>query len=102
MNTAKFGLIITFIAKAGQRDALADHLAKAGESYGNEVGTEQFVVAISPTQPDAVTVIERYADHASHAAHENAAGYAEIRAKTGSFLAGPPTVLPLNIVGGKF
>ena len=101
MSNAAFGLIITFSAKAGQQAALAAHLSQAGASYANEPGTEQFVVATSPTQPDAVIVIERYSSHAAHATHEAAAGYAEIRAKTGQFLAGPPQVLPLMIASEK-
>jgi hypothetical protein len=33
--------------------------------------------------------------------HESAPGYAAIRAKTGEFLAGPPQVTPLSVIGGK-
>jgi quinol monooxygenase YgiN len=101
MNTATFGLVITFTAHPGMRDALVAHLVAAGQSYASETGTQQFVVATSPSAPDTVIVIERYADHAAHAKHEAALGYAAIRAKTGEFLAGPPQVLPLQIAGGK-
>lgn len=101
MPIATFGLIITFTARPGMRDALVTHLVSAGQSYTSEKGTQQFVVATSPTAPNTVTVIERYTDHAAHAEHEAAGSYAAIRAKTGEFLAGPPQVIPLQIAGGK-
>ena len=97
----RIALFITFKAKPGARDALAAHLAAAGRSYSTEAGTEAFVVAHSLTDPDAVLVYERYADEAAKAAHEAAPGYAGIREKTGTFLAGAPAVVPMAVVGGK-
>jgi quinol monooxygenase YgiN len=105
MNTVKqnqrTGVIITFKAKPGQRDALAQHLLEAARSYMIEQGTELFLINESPVDPDAIIVYESYSSDAAKAAHETASGYAEIRAKTGPFLAGPPQVTPLLPLGGK-
>lgn len=97
----KIAVLIKFKARPGTRDALTDHLVKAGESYTQEVGTEAFVVGTSPDDPDEVIVYERYLDAAAKAAHESEPGYAEIRQKTGSFLIGPPLTIPIVVIGGK-
>jgi quinol monooxygenase YgiN len=98
---AKIAVVIHFKAKPGQRDALAAHLASAGASYAAEAGTEAFMAHALLTDADTVVVYERYSSDAAKQAHENAPGYAAIRAKTGEFLAGPPQVIPLLVVGGK-
>lgn len=98
---SRIGVILTFTAKSGQRDGLAAHLLKAAESYAGEAGTELFTVNLSPSDPNAVIVVETYRDDAAHAAHEQAPGYAAIRQETGAFLAGPPAIQPLLPLGGK-
>jgi quinol monooxygenase YgiN len=100
-QTIRTGVIITFKARAGQRDALAAHLLSAAQSYAGEAQTELFTVNLSPIDPDAVIVIETYSSEAAKAAHEAAPGYPAIRAGTGAFLAGPPQVTPLLPLGGK-
>jgi quinol monooxygenase YgiN len=95
------GVIITFKAKPGQRDALAQHLLAAATSYASEHGTELFLISESPVDSDAVIVYESYSNDAAKSAHETAPGYNEIRAKTGPFLAGPPQVIPISPLGGK-
>jgi quinol monooxygenase YgiN len=97
----KLAVLIHFKARPGQRDALAAHLATAGTSYASEPGTESFMVHLSLTDTDTVLVYERYSSAAAKEVHESAPGYADIRAKTGSFLAGAPQVTPLAVVGGK-
>jgi quinol monooxygenase YgiN len=97
----RIGVIITFKAKPGRRDALAQYLLEAAKSYQGEQGTELFLISRSPVDPDAIVVYESYSSDAAKAAHESAAGYSEIRAKTGPFLAGRPQVLPLLPLGGK-
>jgi quinol monooxygenase YgiN len=100
-SNRRTGVIITFKAKPGQRDALAQHLLEAASSYSVEQGTELFLINESPVDPDAVIVYESYSSDAAKVAHESAPGYGEIRAKTGPFLAGPPQVMPLSPLGGK-
>jgi quinol monooxygenase YgiN len=97
----RIGVVIAFKAKPGQRDALANHLSSAAQSYRDEVGTELFIVSLSPVDPDSVIVFEVYASEAAKAAHEAAPGYATIRAGTGVFLAGAPKITPLITIGGK-
>jgi quinol monooxygenase YgiN len=94
-------ILIQFTAKPGQRDALLSHLVAAGQSYAAEEGTQVFAVHAALTDPNGVVVYERYASDAAKQAHEQAPGYAAIRAKTGEFLAGAPQVLPLRVAGGK-
>jgi quinol monooxygenase YgiN len=105
MNTSntnqRTGVVITFKAKPGQRNALAQHLLEAARSYAPEQGTDLFLISESPVDPDAVIVYESYASDAAKIAHETASGYGEIRAKTGIFLAGPPQVTPISPLGGK-
>jgi quinol monooxygenase YgiN len=101
LTNQRVGVIITFKAKPGQRDGLAQHLLEAAGSYAPEHGTDLFLISQSPVDPDAVIVYESYSSDAAKAAHESASGYSEIRAKTGPFLAGPPQVMPLLPLGGK-
>jgi quinol monooxygenase YgiN len=100
-TTQRTGVVITFKAKPGQRDALANHLLAAASSYAHEEGTELFLINKSPIDTDSIIVYECYSSNAAKAAHESSPGYAEIRAKTGLFLAGPPQVIPLLPLGGK-
>jgi quinol monooxygenase YgiN len=97
----KLAILIHFKAQPGRRDALARHLATAATGYASEAGTESFMVHLSLTDADTVVVYERYSSAAAKELHESAHGYAEIRAKTGAFLAGAPQVTPLTVVGGK-
>jgi quinol monooxygenase YgiN len=97
----KLALLIQFKAQPGQRAALAAHLAAAGAGYSSESGTESFMVHHSLSDGDTVVVYERYSSEAAKLLHESAPGYAAIREKTGSFLAGPPIVMPLGVIGGK-
>jgi quinol monooxygenase YgiN len=105
MNTInanqRTGVIITFKAKPGERDNLAQHLLEAARSYAAEQGTTLFLVSESTVDPDAVIVYESYTNEAAKVAHETAQGYSEIRAKTGPFLAGAPQVTPISPLGGK-
>jgi quinol monooxygenase YgiN len=97
----KVAVLIHFKAKPGQRDALATHLAAAGVSYAREPGTEAFIVHLSLTDADTVVVYERYSSATDKEVHERSPDYPAIRAETGAFLAGPPQVTPLAVVGGK-
>jgi quinol monooxygenase YgiN len=97
----KLAILIQFKAQPGKRDALAAHLAAAGTGYASETGTESFMVHLSLTDADTVVVYERYSSAAAKDFHESAPAYADIRAKTGSFLAGAPLVTPLAVIGGK-
>ena len=94
-------ILLTLRARAGKRDALAAHLAQAGASYAHEAGTEAFAVHASPVDPDVVHVYERYASADAQRLHESSADYAATRARTSEFLAGPPSVTPMLVVGGK-
>ncbi len=97
----KIGVFLQFRAKPGMRNELAIHLVQASESYADEAGTEVFTIHVSPVEPDTVLVYERYRDAQAKETHESAPGYAAIRDKTDTFLAGPPLALPLLYVGGK-
>jgi quinol monooxygenase YgiN len=98
---SRIGVLIHFVAKPGQRDALAAHLLQAASGYAAEQGTELFTISLSPRHDDEVVVFETYRDEAAKRAHESAPGYAAIRAATGEFLGGPPRVQPLLPLGGK-
>jgi quinol monooxygenase YgiN len=97
----KLAIIIEFSAQPGKASELAAHLAAAGQSYISEPGTEVFASHVSLVNPDVVVVYERYTNAAAKDMHKAAPGYAAIRAKTATFLAGPPKVTPLSLVGGK-
>lgn len=101
MNSAKIGLWIKFTAKDGQRNSLAAHLTEVASLAHGETGTELWLVNLSPTDPNAVWLYEAYSDQDAMHAHEATAAYEAAKAKTGSFLAGPPEVLPLLPISGK-
>jgi quinol monooxygenase YgiN len=97
----RIGLIITFTAKPAQRDELAQHLLAAAKSYETESGTELFTINLSATDPNAVVVVETYANEKAKADHELAPAYHSIRAGTGALLAGAPLVQVVIPLGGK-
>jgi quinol monooxygenase YgiN len=98
---SRIGIILTFQAKPGQRDALAAHLLAAAQSYASEPGTELFTVNVSPTDANSVIVIETYQSEQAKLVHESSPHYPAIRAGTAPFLAGPPQAIPLLPLGGK-
>ena len=60
-----YGLIGKLRAKPGQASALADILSAAGSDLP---GCRSYVVALDPSDPDAVWVTEVWDDRASHEA----------------------------------
>jgi quinol monooxygenase YgiN len=97
----RIGLIITFLAKSGQRDKLAKHLLDAAGKYESESGTELFTINLSISDPDAVIVVETYANEGAKAEHERSPAYSAIRIGTDELLAGAPLVNVMVPLGGK-
>ena len=101
MANQRIGVMIKFPAQPGMGDALADHLRATSAITLDEPGVELWVVHKSPADPDAVWLYEVYESEAAKASHEAGPAYAEARAKTGSYLGGPPEVYPLIAISGK-
>lgn len=101
MNSEKVSVLLKFKTQPGQAQALAQHLAKTTQLFEKEAGTEVWIVSIPITEADTVWLYEVYANGAAKDLHEASADYAAVRNQTNSFLAGPPQVFPLMVVGGK-
>ena len=97
----KVSVFIKFTTQPGLAAQLATHLVAAADRAATETGTELFTVSLSPATPDSVFVYEVYASQADKELHESSETYRADKAKTGSFLAGPPEVTPLLPQGGK-
>ncbi|WP_425145653.1 putative quinol monooxygenase [Deinococcus sp.] len=97
----RIGMLIKFTAQRGQRDALAEHLASLVEVAQAEVGTQVYLVSTSPAEPDAVYLIEVYADAGGLERHNAGEKIISAKGKTETLLAGPPQVVPLSPLAGK-
>jgi quinol monooxygenase YgiN len=84
---SRIGVLIHFVAKPGQRDALAAHLLQAASGYAAEQGTELFTISLSPGHDDEVVVFETYRDEAAKRAHESALAMPRYAPRQASFLA---------------
>ena len=98
---SKFGMLIQFTAKPGQRDALAEHLSSLMPVVAAEPGTELYVVSVSPDDPDAVWLIEAYSSPQALEAHNANPPVVAAKARTGELLAGPPKAFPHLPLAGK-
>lgn len=65
---SRYGLVGSFIARAGQRDALAAVLLESAALLRNAPGCELYIVSVSESEPDAVWVSEVWASREDHAA----------------------------------
>jgi quinol monooxygenase YgiN len=102
MESQKISVLLRFKAKAGQTQALVNHLvATANQLTISEEGTEIFTISTTPIDPEAVYVYEVYSSAEAKALHETGDVYNAARAKTNEFVDGPPTVVPLIPMGGK-
>ncbi|MCR8630435.1 putative quinol monooxygenase [Paenibacillus radicis (ex Xue et al. 2023)] len=65
---SKFGMYVKFIAKSGQRDALANILLDSAASAQSLKECELYIVNISDTEPDTIWVTEVWSDSEAHEA----------------------------------
>jgi quinol monooxygenase YgiN len=62
----RFGMQAKVTAKAGQRDAVLEHLLEASRLLTSLPGCELYVVNIVPSEPDAIWVFEVWRTEADH------------------------------------
>ncbi len=70
-KTIKITCHVILIAKPGKRDALLDALEICAASSRNEPGCEYYEVIQSITQPDEITLVEKYSNYDAFNAHFN-------------------------------
>jgi quinol monooxygenase YgiN len=62
----RFGMLGKLSAQPGQRDALLQILLSAAAHLGTAPGCDLYVIAISPTEADAIWVTEAWRSEADH------------------------------------
>jgi quinol monooxygenase YgiN len=62
----RFGMLGKLTAQPGERDALLHILLSAAAHLGTAPGCNLYVIAVSPTEPDAIWVTEAWRSEADH------------------------------------
>jgi quinol monooxygenase YgiN len=94
-----YGLIVKLLATPGQRDALVPLLL---EGVNDIPGLKSFVVALDPTNPDALYVTEVWESKAHHQASFALLVVRDSIAKAEPLMAGMELQLETVPVGGKY
>lgn len=97
----RFGMHGKITAKAGQRDALVEHLLEASRLMAPLPGCEIYVVSVSPAEPDAIWVTEVWRSEADHAASLKMDSVRALIAKARPLIAGMSDSSRLVPLGGK-
>lgn len=98
---SRYGLAGSFIAQAGQRDALAAVLLESAALLRDTPECEFYIVSVSESEPDTVWVSEIWASREDHAA---SLARADVRALIGR---GRPLIAGMGVrfetipLGGK-
>jgi quinol monooxygenase YgiN len=96
----RYGMFGKILAKEGQRDALLEILLEASRTPMK--GCEIYIVSKSPTEPDAIWVMEVWQTEADHAASLKLDSVKALLNKARRIMAGGGTESILMVpVGGK-
>ena len=96
----RYGMCGKILAKEGQRDALLEILLEASRTPMK--GCEIYIVSKSPTEPDAIWVMEVWQTEADHAASFKLDSVKTLLNKARPIMAGGGTESILMVpVGGK-
>jgi quinol monooxygenase YgiN len=98
---SRFGLVGSFTAQPGQREALESILLEAASVLETFPGCELWIVSREPDAPDALWVTEIWRDQSDHAASLADARIQEIIARGRPLIAGFGPRATLQPVGGK-
>jgi quinol monooxygenase YgiN len=98
---AQFGLVGSFTAQPGQRDALVALLLEAASLLETFPNCDLWFVSTAPDDPDAVWVTEVWRNQAAHAASLGDARVQEIIGRGRPLIAGFGTRITLEPIGGK-
>jgi quinol monooxygenase YgiN len=98
---SRFGLVGSFTAQPGQRDALVALLLEAASVLETFPDCDLWFVSTAPDDPDAVWVTEVWRDQAAHAASLADPRVQEIIARGRPLIAGFGARITLQPVGGK-
>lgn len=96
----RFGMQAKVIAKAGQRDTVAEHLLEASRLLTALPGCELYVVNIAPSEPDVIWVFEAWRTEADHDASLKMDSIKALIGRTKPLIAGFESIR-LTPVGGK-
>jgi quinol monooxygenase YgiN len=97
----RFGLVGSFTAHPGQRDALVALLLEGASTLETFPDCELWLVSTTPDAPDAVWITEVWRDEAAHAASLADARIQAIIARGRPLIAGFGARTVLQPVGGK-
>lgn len=96
-----FGLFGTFVAVAGQREALVAKLLNVAELMESVPTCVLYVVSTSSTEPDVVSVTEIWKDETAHGASLSIPGVRDLIQSTMPLVASVPESTRFTPVGGK-
>ena len=97
----RFGMHGKLTAHPGQREALLQHMLTAAELVSGAPGCYLYVVAISPSDRDALWVTEAWRSRADHDASLSIPGVKELIARARPLIAGMSDQVITIPVGGK-
>ena len=97
----RFGMFGKILAKEGQRDALVEILLEAARLLSPLPGCEIYVINVSPSEPDAVWVMEAWRTEADHDASLKMESVRALIAKARPLFAGGGESTRFVPVGGK-
>lgn len=97
----RFGMHGKITAQPGQREVLLQHLLTAAELVAAAPGCYLYVVALSPSDRDALWVSEAWRSKADHDASLSVPGVRELIAKARPLIAAMSDQVITIPVGGK-
>jgi quinol monooxygenase YgiN len=97
----RFGMHGKIVAKAGQRDALVEHLLEAARLLNPLPGCEIYIVSVAPSEPDAIWVTEVWRTEADHDASLKLDSVRALIARAKPLIAGGSESMRLIPLGGK-
>jgi len=97
----RFGMFGKIIAKAGQRDALVEHLLEASRLVSDLPGCEIYIVNVSPSEPDAIWVTEVWRSEADHDDSLKVESVKALIARARPLIAGGSDRVRVTPIGGK-
>lgn len=95
-----YGLFGKFQAQPGQRDALLDHLLKAGEMMPEVEGCYLYVVHSDPADPAGIWVYEAWRSPEDHEASLQAEAVIGLISAARPLIAGMPERFEVTPLGG--
>ena len=95
----RYGMCGKILAKEGQREALLEILMEASQTRMN--GCEIYIVCKSPTEADAIWVMEVWQTEADHEASFKLDSIRALITKARPLMAGVAESIPMVPLGGK-